>query len=206
MAIIIKKIDGKPVFNALNITEEEKKRAFKLDDILAKVIPKIEKDWTEKRMKKKKARKIDMKLAYATGKKLSEIVENKKLAHPSERKWIWKAIREMYLKRFTIKKRSATRDDLEYLYQASKYPWEFIKNFSWDSWRRLLDSPSLGGDKRFEDWLQKKAKDTGIIKRGFLRQFSKNLYFLIKNKDTTVLSDRKVFEIYEDAWRLSTDD
>ena len=204
MAIIIKKIDGKPVFNALNITENEKERALRLDKVLAKLVPEIENDWLAKRIKKGSGTKIDVELAYDIGKKLSKIVDDENLVSPSERKWVWKAIREMYLKENIIKTRGKTRDDLEYFYKASKYPRAFIKSISWDGWSRLLDYPSIRQDKRFESWFQKKAKCAGRIKRGFLRKFSKNLYSLVKNKDTTVLSDGELFEIYESAWNMSS--
>lgn len=185
----------------MNISEEDKKRAFKLDEVLAKAIPEIEREWSEERIKKGEGRKIDIALAYKIGKELRKIVDDESLVSPNERRWVWKAIREIYLKGTAIKIREASRDDLEYLYRASKFPSSFIKNFSWDSWRRLLDSPSLREDKRFKTWLKKKAKDTGAIKRGFFRKFTKILYALVKNKDTTILSDHELYEIYESAWK-----
>lgn len=204
MAVIIKRDeDGNPVFNTLSISDEEKKRAMELDKILSKEIPEIEGEWTNKRIKKGKGRKIDMVLAYKIGRKLRKIVDDESLVYPNERRWVWKAIREMYLKGTTFKKREESRDDLEYLYRASKFPFSFLKNLSWDSWRRLLDSPSLQADKRFDKWLQNKAKATGMIQRGFLRRFSKILYSQIKNKDTGVLSDNELFYFYESAWKAA---
>jgi len=204
MAVIIKNMDGKPVFNALNITEHEKERALKLDKVLAELVPKIEKDWLVNRTKRSSGTKIDVELAYNIGKKLAKIVDDEDLVSQSERNWVWKAIREMYLKQNVFKIRGKTRDDLEYFYKASKYPLTFIESISWDGWSRLLDYPSIRQDERFESWFKKKAKCVGKIKRGFLRKFSKNLYSLIKKKDTTVLSDQELFEIYESAWTMAS--
>ncbi len=203
MAVIIKKVNGKPIFNALNISEEEKQRALQLDKVLAKRIPKIEKEWGRKRIEKKGGRKINIKEAYRIGKKLSKIVDDEDLVSPNERRWVWKTIRGMYLSTTSIKTRSRTRDDLEYFYMASKFPFAFIKNFSWDSWRRFLDSPSLREDERFEKWLKEKVKNSGEVTRSFIRKFTKNLFALIKKKDTTVLSDQELFDIYNTAWNLS---
>lgn len=200
MAVIIKKDNGKPIFNTLNVSEEERQRALKLDKIISEKIPKIEKEWEKKRMKKKSGRKIDIKKAYQIGKQLAKIVDDEILVSPNERRWVWKAIREMYLKTTSIKTRGRTRDDLEYLYMASKFPFTFIKNFSLDAWKRLLDSPSVREDKRFEKWIKEKIRNSGEISRSSIRKFTKNLYGLIKNKDTTVLSDQELFHIYNTAW------
>lgn len=205
MTVIIKRHDGKPVFNCLNITQEEEKKALALDRTLATLVPEIEGKWLSKRGKQGSGGKIDVELAYNIGKKLATVVDNKSLVSPSERKWVWKAIRELHLKDETVfKKRERTRDDLEYLYKVSKYPLEFVKRMSWDTFSRLLDSPSIRQDERFESWFQRKAKQTTQIKRGFLRRFAKYLYALVKNKDTTVLSDKELYKLYETAWRSAS--
>lgn len=200
MVVIIKKENGKAVFNMVNVNEKERMNAQKLDLVLSKIGPLIEEKWIKERMLKGGGRKIDIKLAYQIGKILSRVVDNERLVSPNERKWVWKAMREMYLKNSIIIKRGETRDDLEYLYKVSKYPYKLVKNISWDGWRRLLDSPSIRQDERFEEWFQRKVKNLDIIKRGFIRKFTKDLYSLIKNKDTTVLSEKEISDIYESAW------
>ncbi|MFQ6119694.1 MAG: hypothetical protein ACE5KE_07390 [Methanosarcinales archaeon] len=204
MAVIIKKINGKSVYNSIKITEEEKDRALKLDEALAKLGAEIEKEWLSKRKKEGTGIKIDVEVAYNIGKKIARVVDNENLVSPNELYWVWKALRERHLRENIIKIRGKTRDDLEYFYKASKYPLKFIKSISWDGWSRLLDYPSIRQDERFERWLQEKAKSIGELKKGFFRKFSKNLYSLIKDKDTTVLSDQELFEIYEFAWDNSS--
>lgn len=203
MVVIIKKEDGKAIFNTVNVGGKERTSAEKLDLVLSKIGPLIEEKWTKERMLKGGGRKIDIKLAYQIGKILARVVDNERIVSPNERKWVWKAMREMYLKNSLIIKRGETRDDLEYLYKVSKYPYKLVKNISWDGWRRLLDSPSIRQDGRFEEWFQGKTKSAETIKRGFIRKFTKELYSLIKNKDTTVLSDEEIFDIYESAWSAS---
>lgn len=203
MVVIIKKENGKAIFNTVNVNEKERKNAQKLDSVLSKIGPLVEEKWIKERMLKGRGRKIDIKLAYQIGKILARVVDNERLVSPNERKWVWKAMREMYLKNSIIIKRGETRDDLEYLYKVSKYPYKIVKNISWDGWRRLFDSPSIRQDERFEEWFQRKTKNLDIVKRGFIRKFTKELYSAIKNKDTTVLSDQELFEIYELAWRAA---
>ena len=204
MPVIIKRTDGKPEFNALNISKEEREQAIKLDNALKKLGPDIENEWLSKRKKKGTGIKIDVKLAYQIGKKIAKVVDDKNLVSPNEIAWVWMALRGMYLKENIIKTRGKTRDDLEYFYKASKFPFEFIKNISWDGWCRLLDYPSIRQDKRFIVWLKNKAEHLREVKKGFLRKFAKNLYSIIKNKDTTVLTDDELFEIYEFAWNTAS--
>jgi hypothetical protein len=199
MVVIIKKDGGKVVYNNINFTEEEKNRAHKLDEVLALLGPEIEKKW-EDRMESGKGRKINMRIAHQIGKLLSEVVDNKKLVSHNERQWVWKALREMHFKKRMIIERGNTRDDLEHLYRLSKYPLKFVKNISWDGWRKLFESTSVRQDERFEKWFQGKTSKWDMVPRGFIRDFTKALFFLVKNKDTTVLSDVEIFKIYESAW------
>jgi hypothetical protein len=203
MVVIIKKENGLPVYNVLEITEQDRIRSQKLDKALAKLGPIIEKEWLKQKKTKKGKLRINEKVVYRISERLAEIVNNENLVLPNERKWVWKALREMYLKSDTFTKRSKIRDDLEYIYKVSKYPFQFIKSITWDGWRRFLDYPSIREDERFEKWLQEKAKKSGEVKKGFMRKFAKILYSLIKNKDTTVFSERELFEIYESAWNSS---
>ncbi len=211
MVVIVKKLEGgKPIFNTVNVTDKMKMKAVKLDKELANIAPIVEKLWDQKRIKKNekqlKQKAIDVEIAYRIGKKLAQIVDNTNLVSPNERQWAWKALREIYFKKNIFKNRGRTRDDLEYFYKASKYPLSFIKSITWDGWNRFLDYPSIRQDERFEKWFRAKAQKIGKIKRGFLRRFTKQLYFLIKNKDTTIFSDEEVFEIYCCAWEKSEEE
>lgn len=203
MAVIIKKENNKAVYNTVNVSEQERTRAHKLDKKLSEIVPRIEKEWEEKRMKKGSGRKIDIKVVCKIGEALASIVDNKSLVSPKERRWVWKAIRDIYLKKAIISKRGETRDDLEYFYQVAKYPRSFLKSIPFDSFRRLLDSPAIQQDERFVLWLQSKTRQSPIIKRGFIRKFTKSLYSLIKDIDTSVLSDQELFDVYDKAWDLS---
>lgn len=205
MAVIIKKENGKTVYNKLNVTEEERERAQELDQELAKIGPSIEEKWIKQRILKNNKRKIDIKIAYEIGKELAKIVDNKDLVLLNERKWVWKAIRGIYFKKSFIgqrqnRKDGFARDDLEYLYKISKYSFQFVKNISWAGWKRLFDSASIQQDERFGKWFQKKSENHGLIKKGFINRFTKILYSLIKNKDTSVLKEDEIFNIYEYAW------
>ncbi len=208
MAVVIKIVDGKPVFNGLSISDDAKKKALKLNEELKELGPLIEKIWREKGYKKGRgnSKVIDVEIAYGIGKKLSGVVNNEQLVLPKERYWVWKALREMYLTPNLFKYRGRKRDDLEYFYKASSLPLQFIKSISWDGWERILDYPSIRQDERFENWLRKKAKRTTKTTRGFVRKLMKTLYASLDQKDTSVFSDKELFSIYDFAWKSASSD
>ena len=199
MVIIIKKEKGKAVYNNINFSEEDKSRAHRLDEVLAKIVPEIEQKW-EGRMVPGQGKKVDIRVVHQIGKILADVVDDEKLVSPNERRWVWKAIREMYLAKNSILKRGETRDDLEYLYKISKYPIQFAQNISWDGWRKLFESTIVNQDARFEKWFRDKASKWYTIPRGMIREFTKVLFSFLKNKDTTVLSDKEIHSIYQKAW------
>lgn len=200
MVVIIKKENDKPIYNILNLTEKDREKAKKLDNKLAKIIPMIETLWRNRKIKNKGHKKIDIKMVYKMGTILKEVVDDKNLASPNEKRWIWKAIREMHLKDLSILKTGETRDYLEYFYWTARLPKEFIKKITWPALRQLFHYTTLREDERFWSWLEEKAKKTDGIKIKFMGNFGRNLFARIRNKDTSIYSDKELFDIYESAW------
>jgi hypothetical protein len=203
MAIIIKMIGDKPVYNKVDPTLEEQERALKIHRALQSLITKMEKT-LEKRKKTK--RRIDDKFAYQLGQELRRVICDELLSSEEEVWWIFKAIREIYSKSGAFLMRGKLRDDYEYMFKAANLSYEFFEKITWDGWRRLMDSSNIRRETRFIRWLEGKSNKASEIKRGFMRKFVKRLNGFLKNKDTSVLSDAELFEIYEKAWVLAHKD
>lgn len=203
MAIIIKMISDKPVYNKVDPTPEEQARALKIHQRLQELIGKMEKT-LEKR--KKTNRRIDDKFAYQLGQELRHTIINELSASESEVWWIFKAIRETYSKGSAFLVRGKLRDDFEYMFKASKLEYEFFEKLTWDGWRRLMDSSNIRKEPRFMRWLESKSTKGNEIKRGLMRKFVKRLNGFLLNKDTSVYSDGELFAIYEKAWALALAD
>ena len=204
MAIIIKMIEDKPVYNKIDPTLEEKEKALKLHKCLETLIPKMEKKFEKEVCDKKKTRRrksrINNKLVYKLGEEIKQAICD---VSEDEIDWVFIAIREIYSKRNVFLQRGKRRDDFRYIFEAAKLPYEFFNKITWDGWRRLMDSPNVRSEKRFMTWLERKYDETKEIKRGFVRKFLKRLNALLENKDTSVFADSELFEIYEKAWKLA---
>jgi len=207
MAIIIKMIGDKPVYNKIDPVPEEKEKALKLHKCLETLIPKIEKKFEKEVYDKEKTRKrksrINNRLVYKLGVGIKQAICDEYLVPEDEIEWVFIAIREIYSKRNVFLQRSKRRDDFRYIFEAAKLPYKFFDKITWDGWRRLMDSPNVRSEKRFITWLERKYDKTKEIKRGFIRKFLKRLNALLKNKDTSVFTDEELFEIYEKAWSLA---
>jgi len=200
MAIIIKMIGDKPVYNKIDPTPEEQVRASQIHQRLQKLIEQMEKA-LEKRKKAK--RRIDDKFAYQLGQELRHSLVDELSVTEEEVWWIFKAIREMYSKGSAFLVRGKLRDDFEYMFKASKLKYDFFEKLTWDGWRRLMDSSNIRKEPRFMRWLESKSNKGNEIKRGLMRKFVKRLNGLLLNKDTSVYSDDELFTVYEKAWALS---
>lgn len=200
MVVIIDELNGKPVFNDVKATNEEKQRAELLDERLAVLAKQIEVQWMQKKEKTKR-NKIDMTLVLHIAGQLADVVDDRSLAAENERPWIWKAMRNRHFQHQTFGMRGKTRDDLEYLYQINGYPKDFILKISWDSWKRLLDSPSVREDKRFKTWIRNKTKKLTGLSRSLIRTLLKELFASLKKKDTSVLTEGELFALYDAVWR-----
>lgn len=210
MAVIIKMIRDKPVYNKIDPAPEERERALKLHKCLEILIPKIEKKFERKVANNKKSRKrksrIDDKVMYKIGEKIKCSILDEHRLPEDEIDWVFKAIREIYSKSDIFLRRGKRRDDFRYVFEAARCPYKFYSRITWDGWRRLMDSPTVRGEKRFMAWLKGKYDKSREIKRGFMRKFVKKLNALLKNKDTSVFTNSELFEKYEKAWKLAIAD
>lgn len=208
MAIIIKMIGDQPVYSKLDPTPEEKDNALKLHGELKDLIPKLEAEFEKKVSngagpEKKRKSRIDNKVIYQLGEKLKQVVRDKYKVSDGDIDLVFSAIRNNYTSKKVFLHRGKQRDDLRYIYEAAKVPYQFFDKITWDGWRRLMDSPSIRSEKRFFSWLESKYSKAEQIKRGFIRQFIKELNTVLKNKDTSIFSEAELFEIYETAWALT---
>lgn len=208
MAVIIKMIGDKPVYNKIDLTPEEKERALQLHKCLEALIPKIEKKFEKevcgKEKDKTRKSRISNKLIYKLGQEIKEAICDEHLVSEDEIEWLFEAIREIYSKKDVFLRRGKRRDDFRYIFEAARLPYKFFNKITWDGWRRLMDSPNVRGEKRFIAWLEGKYNKTKEIKRGFIREFLKRLNAFLKNKDTSVFTNEEMFKIYEKAWHSAS--
>lgn len=102
MAIIIKMIGDKPVYNKIDLSPEERRKALKLHESLKILIPEIEKEFgkkvCEKTKTKKRKSRINNKLIYKLGERIKQVICDEHSTPDGEIDWVFKAIRDIYSK------------------------------------------------------------------------------------------------------------
>ena len=189
-----------PIFSALAPTHEEKKKALDFHRKLESEIPALEKEFEKAKKKTKKGFSMDDKTPRKIGRKLRHLICDEYSFPEEEIDWIFKAIQEIYSTPGVINV-GKRRDNFRYMFEVANIPINFYNAIGWDGWRRLMDSPTIRSEKRFTQWLRNKYNDIKDIKKGFIREFAKQVNALLKNKDATIYDRKELFAIYEKAWK-----
>lgn len=91
-------------------------------------------------------------------------------------------------------------------YRLSQYDQEIVEKLSWRQWQDILDRVGNREDERIFEWIRHKSEK---IREDDWREFEKGLHLYLKNKDTSVFTDKELFAIYESIlemakyWRIS---
>jgi len=177
------------------ITDEEKKKAEKLDSILSERIKEIEKEVKDSGLLnlKRKRGKVH-KLWYEVGKKLEFIMDTSIVA-AEDRKFVWRAIYDHVdeLAPGPLSERAKRNPDashFSYCYKLSRFPWEFVEMAGdWTSWSEFFDRKETENDPRIIEWLGSKAEKSKVSGRqNWIRPLTKAIHREFDKKDTTVFS------------------
>lgn len=145
-----------------------------------------------------KMKEYNSEYSYELGKFLSEKLENYKIVE-SERYGFWEMLRT-YANRLDKRKTiTELRDAYEYCYLLSKLPKELAIKYSRSKWDHLFDVVTARKDPRLYSWLEKNENTEFINSNDIFQNFCKALKIYLKKKDTDVLSDDELFEIYDTA-------
>jgi hypothetical protein len=186
------------------ITDEEKKKAEKLDRILSERVKEIEKEMKDSGLinLKRKRGKVH-KLWYEVGKKL-EFIMNTSIVAAEDRKFVWRAIYdhvdELAPGPLSERvKRNPEASHFSYCYKLSRFPWEFVEMAGdWTSWSEFFDRKETMNDPRIIEWLGLKAEKSNVSGRqNWLRPLTKAIHKEFNKRDTTFLSLEELQEILD---------
>ena len=99
-----------------------------------------------------------------------------------------------------------TRSFYGQCYRLSQYDQDIVEKLSWRQWQDILDRVGNREDERIFEWIRHKSEK---IREDDWREFEKGLHLYLKKKDTSVFTDKELFEIYESIlemakyWRIS---
>lgn len=180
--------DGHLVYDGF-LSSKEKASVDEVLSSLQQEIPQIEKDLSELYGK-------SVLYKYNLGLFLGELLEKYSITS-SERRRFWDEIKDLAssdTRKRQDGKDSAVRSFFEQCYVLSQIDKATVEKLSWRQWQDLLDRTSNREDVRIYDWIKRYPEK---IKEKEWREFEKNLHAYLKDKDTSVFSDEKLFGIYD---------
>lgn len=205
MAVIIreeKTIEGKKyIVNVYRtapsklVTDDEKKKAERLDAILAERMKKIEQEMKDNELLILKGKRGKVhKLWYETGKWLDFVMDTSIVA-AEDRDFVWRALYD-HAGRLAPgplserAKRDPETSHFSYCYKLSRFPWQFVDMAGdWTSWSEFFDRKETKNDNRIIEWLGNKAREDNVSSRqNWLRPLTKAIHKEFEKRDTTVFS------------------
>ncbi len=206
MAVIVSKKDGIKTYRILlgaNLSDEDNKKADKLDEITEKEIKSLIKKLKREKLFGEDIKKIGVKAYWHIGNILAKIADNKELLNPVERPLYWENAK-IYLPKELLKEdRSIHRVHLEYCYRLGKFSYNKARKLKWGEWVYLFDSPNINAELRFDKWLSELMDDQNEkFDRKAIRIFVQLLNTLIGNIDTESMTDKELFPCYQTAWLI----
>jgi len=215
MAVIVRKdvvIDGKKYSGCLVymsdklVTKEAKEQAERLDALLYIKMNEIQKEMRDSSLLKLKGKPGVLKLWYEVGKRLS-FVDAKEI-DPDDRKYVWRALFDHAgaVAPGTPKSRAeGARNHFRYCSIIGRLPWPFVDGAGdWSAWVEFLDSPEIREEIQQNDrivkWLASKSEKAPESRRNWLRSWTPEVRLALRNKDTSVYTDKELYEILDGAF------
>ena len=157
----------------------------------------------ENSLKKKCKNEYDSEYSYELGLILANKLKEYKIVE-STRSYFWELLRNGVNSKDKRKVFQAKqRDPYEYDYMLSKLPKELVIKYSRSKWDHLFDITTVRNDKRIYDWLLKVNNNDFVNNQLVFQNFCKGVKDYISSKDTLMLSDAELFNIYDEIMHKS---
>jgi len=194
------------------VTDDEKKKAERLDSILERKVKEIEQELEDcglLTLKGKKGKVLN--LWYETGKRLGFVMDSSLIA-VGDREFVWRAIYDHARKLAPGPiservKRDPETSHFSYCFKLSQFPWDFVEMAGdWTSWSEFFDRKETRNDPRIIKWLGKKAKESNVqARQNWLRPLTRAIHEELGNKDTTVFSQDELYDSLERLFKKMKD-
>ena len=140
-------------------------------------------------------------LWHAVGRELDAITKKYDVKGLRERRWLWDAISNLHAtERIKRVNRGRTRQHFEYCYRIAQFPLKVAKRMFWSEWVYFFDSLTVREEPRADHWLLRKLEAEVDVDRPTFRRFTENLNRRVRRTDTSVLTDKELFTLYDEIW------
>lgn len=188
------------------VTNDEEKRAEKLDQLIESKINKIKFVAKRKGLLKLKQKTGVLDLWYLVGENL-QFIDKSDLILAEDKKFICEAI-WYHVEKIAPelipgkqkKRRGTYRDHFLQCFKIGKFSKEVAKKAgSWSDWVEFFDSSTINEDNRILDWVIKKC-NSEITKNYWLKSFYRLLKREFIGKISTVFSNAELNNRLEQVW------
>lgn len=188
---------------SLGSTQQDRRRADKLDRVLEHRIKQLLKDLKRKGLTPEKAGKGSTAAYWEVGRALREVADNKKLLDKAELPLFWQNAKMYIPAELRYRERGPYREHLWYCYRLGGYPKELVDKMSWGEWVTIFDSTGIKQETRFDGWFKTKlSEQQEHIGRSWIRTFAPCVNAMLGNIYTPDLSKTELFSCYEATWRI----
>lgn len=180
------------------VTNDDRLKADQLDKELSRRLKSYETDALKKGLILPNGTKKDaLKIWYEMGSLLNDIAVKYQILGTTDEPYFWQAIYNHVsplIQRLGPPQSSSGNKNhfKQCAYMAGKRDWEFVKGVgNWSVWRDLLDNSRLQEDQRVFDWVIYAVHKSGLGHKE-VRPFVHEVRRSLKNKDTSVLTDKEL--------------
>jgi len=196
---------GNPIISTLGgvgiSSDADRANAVILDDIIKKEIKKLTRKLKSKGKKYKKGTKEKGALYWKLGDVLRGIYIKSGLVKPAELLLFYKNVKLHLPEEYDAKDRGPERMHLSYCMRLAGFNKKKVERLKWSEWVELFDRNQ---DARFDLWFDRKIEEEPEnMTREYIRLSNKCRNALLKNIETTDLSEEELYRIYDYSWELA---
>lgn len=180
------------------VTNDDRLKADLLDQELKRRLKSYEREALRKRLILPNGTKKDaLRIWYDIGSLLNDIAGKYNIPGTSDEPYYWQSIYNHVsplIQRLEPPQSSSSNKNHFRLcaYMAGRGDWDFVKGVgNWSVWRDLLDNSRLQEDQRVFDWVVNSIHKSGLGHKE-VRPFVHEVRRSLKNKDTSVLTDKEL--------------
>ena len=185
-------------------TEEDREKADRLDQLLARHISDLVTDLTGLKLMPRGKGGGSVLTYWYLGSALRNVISNDDLIKLEELPLLWRAANENYIPdELKYADRGPYREHLYYCYRLASYARDMVQKMNWGEWVTIFDSAGINQEPRFDAWFRDKLlSHKGRISREQIRVFAPCVNTMLGDIVVEDLAIEQLHRCYEAAWHL----
>lgn len=198
MTVIVKYENGMPLYRSIDgpgASEKDRLKAQQLDQLIKKELKKLSNRISSIN------RKNVVEIYWEFGNVLRRIFLNSGFVKKEEKIYFEENVKIHTPKELLAKDRGPNRRHIDYCFRLASYEKKKVMKMKWGEWTELFDRNQ---ENRFDEWFDlKTAVESGLLKREFIRRFTKIKTAILHNLETKDFDKNELYRCYETSWLLA---